>query len=171
LAEEGLEKFSVYRFSINYPQVCRIEFNPKTTRQKGDVVFHFPDREKLFVSWGALRDAKKKFGTVEEQAGRSLKSASKSARTKAPEWVQHDSIEVNSHRGIYNHVRLEESSVGFISSKGRTKRDVISLHLHCEPSSRYFVIYSMPSRFAPEDFGDLFMKMVRTFQCHSTSTF
>ena len=53
------EPFSAYGFSIQYPMVCRVEFNPKSLRGKGDVVFHFPDREKLFVTWGNLAAALK----------------------------------------------------------------------------------------------------------------
>jgi len=32
--ESEMERFSVYRFSMNYPPVCRFEFNPKTRREK-----------------------------------------------------------------------------------------------------------------------------------------
>jgi hypothetical protein len=168
LAKEGFENFSVYNFSVDYPKVCRLEFNSKSTRQKGDIVFHFPDREKIFVSWGALEDAQKRFATVDEQAERSIKAAGKTAHTKDMERVKQDSMNINSHRAAYNHVKMEETSAGFISSKGKVKRDVMSLHLHCEPTSRYFVIYAMPTRNAPEDFGDLFLDTARTFECHPT---
>ena len=64
MAKEGFETFSVYNFSVDYPAVCRIEFNPKSRREAGDIVFHFPDREKVFLTWGKLEDAQKKFPTV-----------------------------------------------------------------------------------------------------------
>ena len=94
-------------FSMDYPEVCTIEFNPKSMKQRGDVVFHFPDREKMFVSWGKLDVAQKKFATVEEQAEKSLKAASKSAQTKTMERVKQDSMKINSHKAVYNHVRME----------------------------------------------------------------
>jgi len=166
LTKKGFENFAVYMFSMDYPEVCRIEFHPKSMRQKGDVVFHFPDREKMFVSWGRLDVAQKKFATVEEQAEKSLKSASKSARTKTMERVKQDSMKINSHKAVYNHVRMEETPKGFFPSKQKILRDVLSIYLHCEPTSRYFVIYAMPTRNAPEDFGDLFLDMAHTFECH-----
>jgi hypothetical protein len=54
LEKRNFEKFSVYNFSLDYPPVCRIEFNPKSRHESGDVVFHFPDKEKVFVTWGSL---------------------------------------------------------------------------------------------------------------------
>lgn len=154
---------------MDYPKVCRIEFNPKSRREKGDIVVHFPDHEKIFLSWGELEDGQKKFATVEEQAERSIKAASKSSQTKNIERVKQDSVEINSHRAAYNHVRMEETPRGFFPSKQKIKRDVMSLHLHCEPLSRYFVIYAMPTRNAPEDFGELFLEMAHTFKCHQTA--
>jgi TRAP-type mannitol/chloroaromatic compound transport system substrate-binding protein len=120
----------------------------------------------MFVSWGKLDVAQKKFATLEEQAEKSLKAASKSAQTKTMERVKQDSMKINSHKAVYNHVRMEETPKGFFSSKQKILRDVLSIHLHCEPTSRYFVIYAMPTRNAPEDFGDLFLDMAHTFECH-----
>lgn len=166
MTKKGFENFAVYMFSMDYPEVCRIEFNPKSMKQKGDVVFHFPDREKFFVSWGKLDEAKKKFATVEDQAEKSLKAVSKGAQTKTIERVKQDSMKVNSHNAVYNHVRMAEPSRGFFPSKQKTLRNILSIHLHCEPTSRFFVLYAMPSRSAPEDFGDLFLEMAHTFECH-----
>jgi len=153
-------------FSMDYPKVCRIEFHPKSMKQKGDVVFHFPDREKMFVSWGKLDIAQNKFATVEEQAENSLKAVSKGAQPKTMERVKQDSMKINSHKAVYNHVRMEETPRGFFPSKQKMLRDVLSIHLHCEPTSRYFVIYANPTRNAPEDFEDLFLDMAHTFECH-----
>ena len=61
MSKPEFETFSVYSFSIDYPPVCRVEFNPKSRREAGDIVFHFPDKEKLFLSWGNLEKAQKKF--------------------------------------------------------------------------------------------------------------
>ena len=166
MTKKGFENFAVYMFSIDYPAVCTIEFNPKSMKQRGDVIFHFPDREKMFVSWGKLDVAQKKFPTVEEQAEESLKTASKSAQTKTMERVKQDSMKINSHKAVYNHVRMEETPKGFFPSKQKILRDVLSIHLHCEPTSRYFVIYAMPTQNAPEDFRDLFLDMAHTFECH-----
>ena len=166
MAKEGFETFSVYRFSIDYPAVCRIEFNPKSRREAGDVAFHFPDREKVFLSWGKLEDAQKRFATPEDHAEHSLEVTKKSRQVKDFERVKQDLLEVNSHKAVYNRVKMGELSSSFLRSQTTKKREALSLHLHCEPSSRYFVIYALLSPNAPEDFADLFLEMVQSFRCH-----
>lgn len=165
LEDESFERFSAYRFSIDYPTVCRIEFNPKSRREKGDVVFHFPDKEKVFVSWGDLETAQKRFHTVEEQAEHSVKNISKTGNVKGFERVSKDTIEMNSHRAAYNRMKLNEVTGGLFGGK-MVPREGYSVHLHCENSSRYFVIYTLLSTNAPEDFGDLFKTMMNSFKCH-----
>ena len=166
MAKEGYETFSIYKISMNYPAVCRVEFNPKSRREAGDVVFHFPDREKVFLSWGKLSDVQKKFPTVEEQAEHSLKAVSKNRQVKGFEKIRQDSLEINSHKAAYNRVKMEEVAGSFFAGKRTIKHETLSLHVHCESLSRYFVIYAVLSPNAPEDFADLFLDMVHSFKCH-----
>lgn len=167
LERSKFEKFSVYKFSIDYPDVCRVEFNPKSRRESGDVVFHFPDKEKVFVSWGDLAKAQKRFPTVEEQAEHGIKTVGKSSSVKGTERIRKDMIEVNSHKAAYNHVRLTQSNPGlFGGSKTTTPHDAYSVHLQCDETSRYFVIYALLSPNAPKDFGQLMDVMIESFKCH-----
>ncbi len=167
LAQAEFEKFSVYNFSMNYPPVCRVEFNPKSRREGGDVVFHFPDKEKVFLSWGALEKATKKFETVDKQAEHSIQSVKKSSGVKGFEKISQDSLEINDHKAVFNRIRMEEVRAGFFPGKGGgIKREALSLHLHCEKSGRYFVIYAMLTGQAPGDFDDLYMTMAKSFKCH-----
>lgn len=166
MKSENFEKFSVYGFSIDYPPVCRVEFNPKSRRESGDVVFHFPDKEKLYLSWGALEKAKKNFRTVEKHAEHSVENLRKSGNVKNFERVKHDTLNVNKHKAIYNHVKVDQPIPGIFSSKKMTYRQGYSCHLHCENSSKYFVIYTVLSPSGPEDFGELFLEMAKSFKCH-----
>jgi len=167
LSNAEFEKFSVYNFSIEYPPVCRVEFNPKSRREAGDIVFHFPDREKVFLSWGNLDKAEKKFESAEKQAEHSLQVVKKSGNVKKMEKLQSDMMTLNSHQAAYNRVRLDEQPAGLFMGKRTVPHDAFSIHLHCDKSSRYFVIYTMLSPRAPEDFGDaIFKVMVNSFKCH-----
>jgi len=161
-----LERFSVYGFSIEYPPVCRFEFNPKSTRNKGDIVVHFPDKEKLFVSWGDLVTVQEKFPAVSEQAERSIKAMMKSRSVGKVERISSKTLEVNSHRAVYNEVRFEEVAVAGLAKTKTTKHLTYSVHLQCRDSSRFFVIYTILSPNAPEDFEMLFARMVGSFTCH-----
>ena len=167
MANADFEKFSVYNFSIDYPPVCRVEFNPKSRREGGDIVFHFPDREKVFLSWGNLEKAEKKFETAEKQAEHSLQVVKKSGNVRKMEKLETDSLVLNSHTAAYNRVRLDEQPAGLFPSKRTIPHDAYSIHLHCDKSSRYFVIYAMLTPKAPEDFGvAIFKVMANSFRCH-----
>jgi hypothetical protein len=169
LQSENLEKFSVYKFSVDYPSVCRVEFNPKSRREAGDIVFHFPDREKLYISWGDLEKAKTRFQSPQAHAEQGLKTIMKGrgVSEKDSQKETEQSLQINSHTAVYNSVKLGELIPGlFLSKKRIVTRRAYSVHIHCDQSSRYFVIYALVSPNAPEDFGDLLLTMARSFTCH-----
>ncbi len=164
--EQDFEQFSVYGFSIDYPNDSRVEFNPKSRRGEGDVVFHFPDRMKIFLSWGDLEKAKKNFGTVEEHADHSLKRIKTAGNVKSFERISHDSISINSHQGAYNRARFEEITVGLFTGKRKSPREARSVHVHCPDSSRYFVIYALLPTGGTYDYERTFTKMGNSLRCH-----
>jgi len=161
-----LENFSVYKFSIDYPSVCRVEFNPKSGRDKGDVVFHFPDKERIFLTWGDLKIAEKKFDNAEKHAEHSLQAVKKSCSVKKMDQIHKDTLMINSHKASYNHVKLDEIQPGIFVGRRVITHETHSVHLHCNKSSRYFVIYTMLSPKAPEDFDTVFKMMSNSFKCH-----
>jgi hypothetical protein len=166
--DKEFEKFSAYKFSIGYPLVCRLEFSPKSRREAGDVVFHFPDREKIFISWGKLEDAQKKYPTLDGQAEHTIEVMKKNANPKTFERLAQDSLNIHSHKAAYNHARFDGyiGGGGLLPRRKTVRKEMLSVHLRCENGSRYFVIYSTPSINAPKDFSDLFLSMVKTFECH-----
>jgi hypothetical protein len=166
LRKTNFETFNVYKFAIDYPNVCRVEFNPKSRRESGDLVFHFPDKEKVFITWGQLEEAQKRFHTIEEHAEHGIKTVSKTSSIKGTERIKKDMIEVNSHKALYNHVRLNQASPGLFAGGKTTPHDLCSVHIHCDRSSRYFVIYALLSANAPKDFDELMKIMVESFNCH-----
>jgi hypothetical protein len=161
-----MEHFGVYRFSMDYPNVCRFEFNPKTRREKGDIVIHFPDREKVFISWGDLAAVTKKYPSANEFATHSIKSMSKSRNISKTDKIEEKTLTVDSHEAFYNKVRFHETAAMMLSKGRTTVRTTCSVHLYCPKSSRYFVIYALLSPNAPEDFDKLFLEMVDSFRCH-----
>jgi hypothetical protein len=166
LTNGDMEHFSVYRFSMEYPTVCRFEFNPKTKREKGDIVIHFPDKEKIFLSWGDLTTVTKKYPTANDFAKHSIKSMGKSRNVGKTDRLDEKTIRVNTHEGFYNKVQFHETAMGFFSKGRTTVRTTCSVHFYCPKSSRYFVIYALLTPNAPEDFDKLFLEMVDSFRCH-----
>ena len=161
------ERFSIYGFSIMCPNDCRLELTTKTRRESGTVTFHFPDKVRIFLSWGELRKALKKFQTVEEHAEHSLSVVKKGGNVKNFERVSQDSLSICSHRGVYNHVELEEVSASLFAGSRRTPRLAYSVHVHCPSSSRYFVIYTLlPGTEA--EYEKIVMAMANSLICHQS---
>jgi len=55
VAQPKYELLAMYGFSANCPNNARLELNPKTRREKGDVVFHLEEGFKVFLSWGVWK--------------------------------------------------------------------------------------------------------------------
>jgi len=166
MSSEDFEKFSVYGFSIDYPSTCYVELSPKSRREVGDVVFHFPNKDKVYVTWEGLEKARKKFRTVDEQAEHSINQVTKSTSVRRVERLSRDSLTINSHKAVYNRLKLDEIPAGFLLRTKSTTHETHSVHLHCENSSRFFVIYSLLSSNPPENFQSIMMSIVNSFRCH-----
>ncbi len=162
----GFERFSIYGFSIDYPEDSRVQFNPKAKREAGDVAFEFPDKVKIFLSWGELEKAAKSFQTAEEHAEHSLNNIRKSTKIKNFERISRDALNVHSHNGAYNRIKLEELTSGVFMGRRSVRRDACSVHVHCSDSSRYFIIYAMFSADTAEEYVRTLMAMVNSLKCH-----
>jgi len=162
--DKDFERFSIYGFSVEYPKDSRVEFDSRGRRGAGDVVFHLPDRTKFFLSWGDLERASKSFKTVEEQAESSLKRIGKTGNVKSFERVSHESITIHSHDGAYNRAKFEVKASPFGGKK--IPQETHSVHLHCQESGRYYVMYAMFPEKGAYDYEGAFRKMAKSFRCH-----
>ncbi len=156
----------MYGFTVNYPKGCRVEFNPKSKEYEGDVVFHFADKTKIFLSWGELEKAIGNFQTVEQHAEHSLDKVRKSSNVKNFQKISEDTVEIRSHRAAFNQVSLEEVSIGFLSGKQTTPRRAYSIHVHCENSARYFVIYGIFHGEVANEYEKTLLAMSSSLICH-----
>jgi hypothetical protein len=163
--EQSFEQFSVYGFSIEYLKGLRVEFNPKSREGLGDVVFHFPDKVKIFLSWGDL-DKAAGFSTVEEHASHSLNKVKTAGNVRNFERIFQDAILINSHQGTYSKIRFDEITLGFFSGKSRHPREGHSVHVHCPNSGRYFVVYAVLPKEGSYDYEANFVKMAKSMRCH-----
>jgi hypothetical protein len=159
------EKFALYGFQLEIPDNWRIEVNPKSTRQKGDVAFHSPKGNRFFISWGKLEDASKRFSTLEEHRDRNLKQIKKGQDVKQVEMGQNYEAQISGHRALFTEVKAEVKQGMF--GRATYNREMWSMHLYCEKRGRYFVVYCLlrdPSEY--EDYSKVFKSMANSFVCH-----
>jgi hypothetical protein len=170
ILKEGFETFSVYGLSMDYPEVCRVEFNPKSRRDAGDVVFHFPDRERLFLSWGSLEEARKRYADANAQAIESIDRAKRNRQVRSMENVEHESLLLQGHQAIYNHMRFQVVSPGLLRDRQTGEQETHSIHLHCPESGRYYVVYgSATSTSDSSNQRSILLEMASSLRCHKGS--
>jgi len=162
-----IERFSAYGLGVDVLDDWRIEFNPKSTREKGDVAFHSPRKNVFFVSWGKLDDAQRRFETIEQQRDESVKRV-KSNPNVAMAKIELSSNEmINGHEGILTKMVTQRRRGGMLSRGQDPPHEVWTAHLHCPQTSRYYVVY-WDIRDGEEyaDIEERFRAMVRSFVCH-----
>jgi len=163
----NFERFSMYSIGVDYPDDSRVEFNSKGKREAGDVAFHLPERIRIFLSWGDLEKVSKRFNSVLEHAEYSINAMKKGKNVRNFEHISRDHIEVNSHKATLTKVKFDEMipSLPFTGKKS-LQREAYSLHVHCEESKRYFVLYTMAPSDPQGKYDKTMTTMVQSFKCH-----
>jgi len=152
---------------IEYPNSARLELNPKSTREQGDVVFHFDKYTKIMLSWGQLEGAMRKYPTAEAQAADSIKRARNVNRIKNLKVIRQDELAINGHEAAYYRTQFDVTSSGLLIARGMGKQETHSIHLHCAESGRYYVMYgSGTSLEESEDQWDILRHMGNSLRCH-----
>jgi len=164
------ESFCIYGFCTVCPTAWKVELNPKSDRSEGDVAFKSPERENIFVSWGPLEKAKKRYSSLEEHADDPLKRIKKNSGVKEVKLAKRKVVQLSSHDAVISYIKVVLSKPSLLPfAKGKTEeREVRCMHIHCEPSERYFVLYGEIASDKSLEQGEIFENMIKSFSCHKT---
>jgi len=165
--QQKYELLAMYGFSAKYPNNARLELNPKARREKGDVVFHLEEGRKVFLSWGSLKDARKRYATAAAQASDSIQRSLKSTRAKLDGPTETKSLKIQGHDASYTHARMSIERGGFPFGSRRVVQDSHSLHLQCDDSERYYVVYAFSRPETSEEVGKILEPIMLSLKCHS----
>ena len=160
------DHFSIYGFEVEYPEDWRVELNPKSEKKTGEVTFHSPERDRMFVFWGVLEEAKKKYASLDEHVERTIERVKKSRGVNSVEIVERKELEINGHRAIFAHLKAT-SIQGFLQRR-EVSQELWSSHLYCEQTARYFVLHEEPSSDErSKEHADIFEHIQKSFRCHT----
>ncbi len=165
------DKFALYGFEVSMPTDSRVEINPKTSREKGDVVFHSQKGNRFFISWGKLDDATSKFKSLQDFRDISVKRIRSGPDVTKVNVADSREGFLEGHETLFSHFTAQVKAGVF--SRSSYERNMWSAHFYCPERSRYYVIYSI-ERYPEEysEFGKVFESMVQSFHCHGPqSTF
>ena len=161
------ELLAMYGFSAKYPDNARLELNPKARREKGDVVLHLEEGFKVFLSWGSLEEARKRYATAAAQASASIERSVKSTRAKLDGTPETKSLKIQGHDAAYTHARMFVERGGFPFGSRRVTQDSHSMHLQCDDSGRYYVVYAFARPETSEHVGKIFEPIMLSLKCHA----
>ncbi|NIW13592.1 MAG: hypothetical protein GWN31_06590, partial [Candidatus Thorarchaeota archaeon] len=95
------DHFSIYGFEVEYPKDWIVELNPKSEKTTGEVAFHSPERDRMFVFWGVLEGAKKKYTSLDEYLEQTIQKVKKIRGVNSLEVVERKELKMNGHRAIF----------------------------------------------------------------------
>lgn len=156
----------MYGIEVKIPNDWRIEVNSKSTREGGDVAFHSKLGNRFFLTWGNLGNVEKRFKTLDEHRDKNVRQLSRGPDVKEVKIAGSHEERILGHRSLLTYV-LIDVKVGMISRR-TYERELLSAHLHCPNSSRYYVVYCLlrdPTEY--EDFPAVFNSVARSLVCHS----
>lgn len=165
--QQEYELLAMYGFSAKYPDNGRLELNPKARREKGDIVLHLEEGYKVFLSWGSLEEARKRYATAAAQASASIERSVKSTRAKLDGTPETKSLKIQGHDATYTHARMSVERGGFPFGSRRVTQDSHSLHLQCDDSGRYYVVYAFARPETSEQIGKVFDPIMLSLKCHA----
>ena len=158
---------SIYGFGVDYPKDWRVGLKPESDRNRGNLVFHSPTRDNMFVSWEILERVKKRYTSLAEQVNDVLENIKKSRGVKSVEVMERKELEINGHTGVFTHVKVT-SIQAFFLKKRVILQELWSLHVYCEQTARFFALYgSSSSDERSLEQADIFKHMQKTFRCHA----
>jgi hypothetical protein len=159
----GKDTLMIYGFSFNFSSSARIEFHPKFEREAGELAVKSPTGSIARVTWGPLGKVANKLPTAEEHARFSLDQIRKGASGSMTS-IEHKGIQLNGHEATYNHIKIEMLGKSLIPKQ--QQREVISLHIHCTPTSRYFIIYGESDTTNINEQKQTIQQIISSFRCH-----
>jgi len=160
------ECFCIYGFGIDYPVDWEAVIDRKLTRMKGTVAFRSAEGMEMGVSWGPLKEAKGKFSSANEQAKDALNRLKKSRGIINFEILEERSDRIDEHIAVFNHARAELAVGRFFGGGARRQTEILSMHVHCDRSERYFVLYGKTTLERTYAHADIFNRMRESFKCH-----
>jgi len=164
------ENFAIHGFFIKYPISCKVELDPDSDWNKGNVVFKLPTGDRIFLSWGPIQTAIKKYRDLLTFANAGLDRIRKMQMVTKIEAVETESKKVYGHDTIFSHFKVQLGKPSLFSLFKRQEtvlREIWTYHGFCHDSERYFIIYGISEMRNSVKLSEILRYMQASFRCHA----
>jgi hypothetical protein len=151
---------------VEYLSSLKVEFNPKSQREEGDVAFKAPSGYRLFLSWGPMQKLSPKLSSTRDHAKYSIERIKHGGEASNVEAIEFRDLQVNAHDATRSYVKLAMVKRTIFFGRNKSPREATSYHVHCDKSDRYFVLYGYGEPDHAEEERSLLEKMISSFTCH-----
>jgi len=161
------DRLSIFGFEADYPKDWRVELKPESDRNRGNLAFHSPTKDNMFISWEILERVQKRYSSLAEQVNGVLENIKKSRGVKSVEVLERKELEINGHKGVFTHLKVTSIHAIFFFKKRVILQELWSLNVYCEQTARFFALYGMSSSDERSlQQANIFKHMQKTFKCH-----
>ncbi len=158
------ERFEVYGIGVYYPKGWSVDVK-KLKRDNGEVIFKSAEGPYLTVIWGPLNKVLKKHSNLDNYVEYMIQGLTKSRRIRKFEVLSREVAEINGHRAFITHMRMLVRYGGLLI-KTFLGQDVWTMHLFCDDTRRFVVVYDIGGMGFEQENEKRFKKALENFTCH-----
>jgi hypothetical protein len=120
------------------------------------LVFHLDQGIKIFVSKGKIGGCKKALRDSSCTSVRQRQTFHQEHSGETGRNPKTEDLKINYHDVVYMHARMFMDRGGFLIFSRRLTQDAYAMHVHCENSERYYVMYTFAQPHISQQVGGNF---------------
>ena len=165
MSSQEFERLTLYGFSLIYPKDWVVSIDEKSSREDGLLRIRFGNEATVNIVWGPLEKIKSKLPSPKEHAEYALKRIRREGDVVRAELLSVDRVDTELHEAYIAHSRIAREFGAFLMRR-YTVQEMLSLHVYCEESGRFFVVYGITGQTLFPEYEDTIRKILLSFRCH-----
>ena len=159
------ERLTLYGFSLMYPKDWVISIDEKSSRESGFLRIRLGTEAMINVVWGPLEKMKEKLPSPKDHAEYALKRIKREGDVMKVKLLSVERADTDLHEAYIAHSKVTRVFGAFLMYK-YIEQEMLSLHVYCEESGRFFVVYGITGSTLFPEYEETIRKILLSFRCH-----
>jgi len=165
LESPEFERLTLYGFSLMYPKDWVVSIDEKSSRKSGFLRIRVGTEAMINVVWGPLEKMKEKLPSPKDHAEYALKRIKREGDVTDVELLSVERADTDLHEAYIAHSKVTRIFGAFLMYK-YIEQEMLSLHVYCEESGRFFVVYGITGPTLFPEYEETIRKILLSFRCH-----